>query len=67
MGKLETDFAAFVQEPPIIEINANVAIIRHHGISHRAMSVRTLSRISDRIQRALKRHAAGDENIIVDD
>jgi NaMN:DMB phosphoribosyltransferase len=62
-------FAAFIQEAPIIEIKGGVAIIRYRGDPQgdRAMSVRTLARALERGQRALQRHAAGEENVIVDE
>jgi hypothetical protein len=58
---------AFIQEVPVVEISGGVAIVRHRGEPERAMPVRTLSRFVERCQKALRRHAAGDENIIIDD
>jgi hypothetical protein len=64
-----SDFAAFVHEPPVIEIDERIAIIRYRGgtTPERAMSVRNLQRASDRIQKALRLHAAGESHILVDD
>jgi hypothetical protein len=59
--------AAFIKEPPTIEITGGIAVVRYSQGGERAMSVKTLARAVDRAQRALRRHAAGDENIIVDD
>lgn len=63
----KTENAAFVHMPPIVEINSGVAIIHYESLADRAMSVRNLQRAVDRCERALKRHAAGEQNIIVDD
>lgn len=64
-----SDAVAFVNDPPIIEIEGSVAIVHYRtgNVSPRAMSIRTLARASERVQKALRRHAAGEENIIVDD
>lgn len=64
------EFAAFVQEPPTIEISGGVALVRYRTgtlCAERAMSIPNLARAVDRAQRALKRHAAGEEIVIVDD
>jgi hypothetical protein len=60
---------AFAQEPPVIEIKDRVAIIRYRGKEHceRAMSIRTLGRTVERAQLALRRHASGDEHIVIDE
>lgn len=57
----------FSNEPPIIEIRDEVAIIHHNGQLERAMSVRSFTRWIDRGQKALRRHAAGEAHVIVDD
>lgn len=62
----QAETANFIHEPPVIEITAGVVIIRYRD-GERAMSVKTLARAVDRGNRALQRHAAGDQNIIVDD
>lgn len=68
MSKAESP--AFAQEPPVIEIQDRVAIIRYRcgkERCERAMSIRTLARSVARGQKALDLHAAGDDHIIVDD
>lgn len=58
----------YLEEAPIIEINGGVAVARYvKARIDRAMSVRTLARTTERCRRALERHAAGEDNIIVDD
>lgn len=60
------ELASFVHEPPIIEIAEKIAVVRHRGGGERAMSIRNLTRAGERIQRALRLHAAGEEHVIVD-
>lgn len=65
---IECGFAAFIDEPPIIEINGSIARIVYRRLDNdRVMSVRTLKRIIERGTRALDRHATGEDHIIVDD
>lgn len=64
------EFIAFISEAPTIEISGGVAHVRDRSGNmriDRAMSLKSLAKYVERGQRALKRHAEGDENIIVDD
>jgi hypothetical protein len=65
---VETRFAAFIDEPPVIEINGGIARISYRRADiERVMSVRTLRRVVERGKRALERHAAGDEHVVIDE
>lgn len=63
---MATNPVSFIQQPPVIEIVGGVVLVRDECIE-RAMSLSTLARVVDRGQRALKRHAAGETSVIVDD
>lgn len=60
----------FVSEPPTIRIYGDVAHVWDRSGSmgsERAMSISSFVKFIERGQRALRRRAAGDEVIIVDD
>lgn len=68
MGLAGGGFAAFVNDAPIIEIKGGVAFVRYGNSGmDRAMSIQTFTRAVERGQRALRKHAAGDEHVLVDD
>jgi hypothetical protein len=64
---MEVGFAAFIDEPPVIEINGSIVRINYRRLDERVMSVRTLRRSVERGKRALERHATGEENIVIDE
>jgi hypothetical protein len=65
---IEVGFAAFIDEPPTIEINGSIVRICYKRADiQRVMSVRTLKRMVERGSRALERHATGEENILIDE
>jgi hypothetical protein len=64
------DHCCFIDQPPVVEIRGEVAIIRHAcrcGDAERANPVSVLTRYMERGQRALRQHAAGEAHTIVDD
>lgn len=70
MASAPIQFTEFIEEPPVIEITGGVAIIRYRTgncCAERAFSIKTLARAGERVQRALRMHAAGDDHVIVDD
>jgi hypothetical protein len=65
---IQVGFAAFIDEPPTIEINGNIVRIDYRSADiHRVMSVRTLRRMVERGQIALERHATGEERVLIDE
>jgi hypothetical protein len=69
MGKMESS-VAYTTEPPVISISGNVAqkTFRSGGRQIRlAMPVAVLRATRDRLNRALDRYAAGEEDILIDD
>lgn len=61
-------FAAFIDEPPIIEIAGGIVRISYrNGDIERVMSVRNFGRVVERGKKALERFAAGDDRIIIDE
>lgn len=65
---MEVGLAAFIDEPPVIEINGSIVRINYRRSDiERVMSVRTLRRMVERGNRALERHATGEENIVIDE
>lgn len=68
--QVAAQFAAFINEPPTIQISGGVAFVRYRsgGIhAERAMAIQTLRQAAERSLRALRQHAAGDEYVLVDD
>jgi NaMN:DMB phosphoribosyltransferase len=66
----KAEFAVFTQEPPVIEIKDRIVVVRYRSgkdCIERAMSIRTLARIVERGKEALRRHATGDEHIVIDE
>lgn len=63
-----TGVTAFIDEPPVIEINGGIVVVTYRKAgTQRAMSVRTLRRTVERGERALARHATGEDHITVDE
>jgi hypothetical protein len=48
---MEVGFAAFIDEPPVIEINGSIVRINYRRLDERVMSVRTLRRSVERGKR----------------
>lgn len=64
------EFVAHITEAPTVEIRDGVAHVRDRSGNmriDRAMSVRSFAKYVERGQRALERHAAGDDNVCIDD
>lgn len=64
------EVVSYVHEPAVVEISGGLVRFKYRSGNtpiEQCTSIRTATKLSDRIQRALRRHAAGEETIIVDD
>ena len=69
MAKCEKE-VVYLSEVPTVTIVAGVVhVIRYTGTGKvtRAMSIKTLQKFRDRVDRALERYASGEQDVIVDD
>jgi NaMN:DMB phosphoribosyltransferase len=67
---LQTDVVVHLDGPPAVQIRKGVARVVDHtgGIRiERAMAVEDLAKYVERGRRALRQHADGADNIVVDD
>ncbi len=66
----ETDIVAHLDEAPVVQIRKGVGrIIDRSGRARieRTMSIQDMRVYYERVGRALERHAAGEQDVIVDD